>query len=286
MKKLVRRALQRRGITLTRYENDENLYQSLYSPEVLRRKPFFNVGAGDFQHKHWTCIDFKSEWYGNRDDVVHHDLMSLGPLPIDDGAAKIIYTSHTVEHVSDEAVRVLFREAFRALEPGGIFRVTTGPDAETDYRALMNGDANWFYWNKWYDAPGTYEDRLHRPASAEPLAEQWLYHVATKLAPNCKDSHPRKLTEPEIFAVLNEKGLEGALDYFASLVHFDPERPGNHISWWTHEKVERYMREAGFTTVYRSGYQQSAAPVMRRSPLFDSTHPQISLYVEAIKTAA
>ncbi len=32
-----------------------------------------------------------------------------------------------------------------------------------------------------------------------------------------------------------------------------------------------------------SGYGQSYAPVMRNTSLFDSTHPKISLYVEAVK---
>lgn len=283
MKHFVQRALGAAGFRLSRVMQTEDIYPSIFSADVLARRPFYNVGAGDFSHPYWTSIDFKSDWYGNRDDVVHHDLMSLGPLPIEDGSAKIIYTSHTVEHVSDEAVQVLFNEAYRALEPGGIMRVTTGPDAETDYRALKNNDHHWFYWNKWYDTPGTYEDRLHRPASGEPLAEQWLYHVATKLSPNCIDPHPNKMHEPEILATLEEKGLEGALDHFTSLVSFDPQRPGNHISWWSHAKVEKFLRNAGFQTVYRSGYQQSASPIMRRSEQFDSTHPQISLYVEAIR---
>jgi hypothetical protein len=35
--------------------------------------------------------------------------------------------------------------------------------------------------------------------------------------------------------------------------------------------------------MYRSGYNQSVSPLLRNSTLFDSTHPQMSIYVEAIK---
>ncbi len=66
------------------------------------------------------------------------------------------------------------------------------------------------------------------------------------------------------------------------MVQFDPNRPGNHVSWWTHAKIERYLKESGFTNIYRSGYRQSVSPLMRRSSLFDSTHPKMSIYMEAI----
>lgn len=40
-----------------------------------------------------------------------------------------------------------------------------------------------------------------------------------------------------------------------------------------------------FTEIYRSGYRQSRFAPMREAGLFDSTHPPISMYIEAVKTA-
>jgi len=254
----------------------------LIPKEELERKPFYNVGAGSFWHPYWTNIDFVSDWYGDvQQNVRHFDLMSLEPLPIDPGTAKIIYTSHTIEHVSDEAVQNLFRSAYTALESGGIFRVTTGPDAETDFRALMAGDEDWFYWDRDYDEG--YEHIFHGPATKQPLEERWLHHVASQLAPNDISPSPRKYGAKEIRAKIEELGFPAVLDFFTSQVRFNPERPGNHVSWWTHDKIISGLRGAGFETVYRSGHQQSVSPLMRRSPLFDSTHPQMSIYVEGIK---
>jgi predicted SAM-dependent methyltransferase len=286
-KALVRAALGRMGLVLSRRQDPFNLavYRALCAPADLARRPFYNVGAGAFHHPCWTNIDYVSEWYGGvQKQVVHHDLMSDDPLPIADGGAKIIYTSHTIEHIKESAVAKLFREAHRALEPGGLLRVTTGPDAETDYRALQRSDRDWFYWARAYEKPGTYEHIYTLPATRASLAELWVHHVASALCAIDKSPNPRKMGEAEIRAALDEKGFPAVLDYFCGLVSFDPQRPGNHVSWWSHGKTIDFLRAAGFQTVYRSGFNQSASPLLRNSPLFDATHPQISLYVEAVKS--
>jgi hypothetical protein len=77
--------------------------------------------------------------------------------------------------------------------------------------------------------------------------------------------------------------MEAALDFFTSKCEFQPERPGNHITWWNHTKLQRFLEQAGFQQVYRSGYMQSRCPLMRRSAQFDSTHPQMSIYIEAVR---
>jgi predicted SAM-dependent methyltransferase len=83
--------------------------------------------------------------------------MSKSPLPIESSKAKIFYTSHTIEHIKEDAVQVLFNEVYRCLEDGGVFRITTGPDAETDFRALLNNDQEWFYWDRNYVDKGSYK---------------------------------------------------------------------------------------------------------------------------------
>lgn len=284
---LVRKQVNRLGFDVVRKPDpfQTSLYRS-FDAETLARKPFVNIGAGSFWHPYWTNLDFVSDWYGSvQRDVVNYDLMGSAPFPFAYGSLKIAYTSHTIEHVKDDAVARLFANVHRALEPGGIFRVTTGPDAETDFRALMRGDESWFYWDNYYVAKGSYEHLFHAPATSVPLAERWLHHVASELAPNNRTPSPIKYAAPEILRIIDEKGFAGALDFFTSQCSFRPGMPGNHVSWWTHDKVTDFLRRAGFETVYRSGYRQSVSPLMRGSDLFDSTHPQMSVYVEAIKAA-
>ncbi len=55
------------GYDVVRWRNplqdDVKLYERLYDREVLARRPFFNVGAGDFHHPYWTNVDKSSDWY-------------------------------------------------------------------------------------------------------------------------------------------------------------------------------------------------------------------------------
>ena len=255
-----------------------------YAKESIENKRFYNVGAGSFFHPYWTNIDFVSDWYSKlQTNVVHHDLMKLEPLPILTSTAEIIYTSHTIEHVSEDAVRNLFREAFKALKQGGVFRVTTGPDAELDWRALKAGDSSWFYWDEWYKDSGTYEDKYFNPPTSSTLQERWLHHVSSQLVSNDISPSKVKLTAEQISEIIESKDMESSLNYFTSLCEFNPERPGNHITWWSYEKINQFLREAGFTNVYRSGYGQSISPILRNVNIFDNTHPQMSVYCEALK---
>ncbi len=271
-------------VSITKSQFRLDLYQTMYTHRQLMQRPFYNVGASSFFHPYWTNIDFVSSWYKQDTRyIIHHDLMSDNPLPIDSSSAEIIYTSHTIEHIKEEFVHQFFHEAFRSLKDGGIFRITTGPDAETDYRALMNNDEDWFYWDRKQQRKGSYEHIFRKPATDVPLAERWLHHFASQLAPNDVSESPVKFNASEIHQLIQLHGFPKVLDLFCSYTTFDPTRPGNHVSWWTHEKVFEFLKQAGFRTIYRSGYRQSVSPLMRASELFDSTHPQMSIYVEAIK---
>ena len=231
--KAIRSTLSAIGLEINRAQDRLKLdaYHDYHSDE-LQNKPFYNIGAGSFFHPYWTNIDYVSNWYkGIQKNVIHHDLMSCEPLPIETNQAKIIYTSHTIEHISDDAVRVLFAEAYRVLENGGVFRITTGPDAETDYRALINGDEDWFYWDRWYSKKGSYEHIFSSPAHSVPLSERWLHHVASQLAKNDISPSEHKLSDSEIWSAIDKYGFPDVLDYFCGLCKFQSDRPGNHISW-------------------------------------------------------
>lgn len=255
-----------------------------YPSDSITEKKFYNIGAGAFYHPNWTNIDFVSDWYGKvQKNVRHYDLMSLNSLPIASNDAEIIYTSHTIEHVSDKAVDNLFKETYRVLKPGGVLRVTTGPDADLDWRAMKNGDASWFYWDEWYSKPGSYENTYHKPANLMSVYERWLHHVASQLVENDVSPSKIKFSSKQIQEIVERKTMEESLNYFTAFCEFNPARPGNHISWWNYEKIADFLKRAGFEFIYRSGYGQSAYPVLRNTALFDNTHPQMSVYVEAIK---
>ena len=90
------------------------VYDRLYNKDILDKKPFYNIGAGrNFYHPYWINVDYDSEWYKNEisKNIINHNLMSIEPIPIEKDSVEIIYTSHTIEHISEKAVFKLFKDS-------------------------------------------------------------------------------------------------------------------------------------------------------------------------------
>ena len=260
------------------------VYYRLYTDTILKKKPFYNIGAGkNFYHPYWTNVDYDSDWYRNENtNTLNHNLMSSDSLPIKNNSDEIIYTSHTIEHISEEATLKLFQESYKALKKNGLIRITC-PDANLNYYALLRNDIGWFYWDNWYETYEKYSPLYNAPANGVPIEERWLHTLATQLCPIDKSPSKKKFFSEEIKQIISNKTKEEVFDYFTSFCEFNPEIPRNHITWWNHRKLKKILEKAGFTTIYYSGYKQSSNPILRNMELFDSTHPSMSLYIEAIK---
>lgn len=285
--KIGRKSFNKLGLDLVRYigpKEDLSIYHKTYNEFILKQKPFYNIGAGSFYHPYWTNIDLATSWYRPIQKIpfIDFNLMHLLPLPLPDNTAKIMYTSHTIEHVTDEAVQNLFNEVYRCLEQGGIFRITC-PDSELNLLALLRSDEHWFDWDYFYNQPGTYENIFYMPPAEMPLEERWISMQASQLAPNSKAPGKTKFSSAEIKEILSQKSFTEIFDYFASFCNFEETWPENHISWWTHSKIIKFLENANFKTIYRSGYGQSNSPLMRNTDLFDNTYPKMSCYIEAKK---
>jgi hypothetical protein len=81
---------------------DRDLYLKLYGPDTFDRRPFLNIGAGNFRHPAWRNVDFDTEAYGadvtgNTD--IAHDLSAMVPLPIADASIDaVFYQPHGRAH--------------------------------------------------------------------------------------------------------------------------------------------------------------------------------------------
>jgi predicted SAM-dependent methyltransferase len=285
MKQAIRQTVNRFGIDLVRIPvSDLSLYDG-FPEESLREKRFYNVGAGLFSHPYWINIDHDSDHYRfvQLSSFLSYNLMKLEPFPLEDNSAEIFYTSHTIEHVSNEAVFNLVKEAYRVLKPGGCIRLTT-PDAQLEYEAYKRNDLSFWYWVVDYVRPGTWEKQYKVPLSEASIHQLFLHHFASQLCEIATDDTPqKKYTDGEIIEILSTHTMEDALDFFTSQCKYNLDHPGNHINWWTYEKLSSFLRRAGFQVCYKSGYGQSLFPPLRNITLFDKTHPKITLYVEAIK---
>lgn len=285
MKRMIRNVLSQLGYELYKKNiSDANAYSNIFPERSLSEKRFYNVGAGSFRHPYWTNIDFATEHYKSvQRNFINYNLMEMKPLPIEDNVAEAVYSSHTIEHISDEAVLNLLKESYRILRPGAYIRLTA-PDAWLDFQAYKRNDATYWYWVDRYSKAGTWEKLYKIPLSKASIHQLFLHHFASQLSEiDVDDSPAKKYSDIEISEHFENNPDVSALDYFTKQCNFNADHPGNHINWWTHEKLISFLREAGFSKPYVSGWGQSVLPPLRDTTLFDNTHPKISLYVEAMK---
>ncbi|MEZ5083103.1 MAG: methyltransferase domain-containing protein [Bacteroidales bacterium] len=290
--KLIRKTLWKVGIDIKKAENtgfNLELYKKRYPKESLDLKRFYNVGAGLFYHPYWTNVDYISDWYEHSAKEtkkgINYDLFSLTPIPVEDGVGEIVYSSHTIEHIKDEHALYFFNEAFRILKKGGIIRLTA-PDIDLHYKAYRKNDLDFYYWKEKYVKKKDYSRaKLNQPLNTASIGQLFLQKLATSASMLHVDGIKERINDEELKRIFEELPYEEALDYCCSKcpVEIQKKYPGNHVNWWNREKAMNMLKKAGFQDINISGHGQSQAPVLRNTRLFDSTHPKISLYVEAVK---
>jgi len=283
-----KRILAKFGYVLKRRQPRPNLalYRRAFSERSIEQRRFYNVGAGRFRHPCWTNIDHGTEWYAAQQRSGAHlewDMMSSAPLPIATATAEIVYSSHTIEHVTNAAGRHFFAEAHRSLKPGGILRITC-PDVDLALSAYRRSDREFFYWQAMYQRPEQYERiQLKRPLTEASVAQLLLWFFATHAAELHADGAAVRVSDAELASWLEAEPVEQVLDRCTALCV--PEKQsqyaGNHINWYNARKLIDALSAAGFGEVWQSGYGQSTLPVLRDLAFFDNTHPKMSLYVEA-----
>ncbi len=81
-----------------------------------------HLGSGTVKLDGWLNIDLETP-----EADIHLDITK--GLPFADGAAKLVYHEHVMEHITLDQGRFCLRDWYRVLEPGGVLRVAT-PDLE------------------------------------------------------------------------------------------------------------------------------------------------------------
>lgn len=125
-------------------------------------------------------------------DIVVHDLRR--PFPWNDGAARVVYSSHTLEHLTREDGRRFLRECRRVLAPGGVVRVVV-PDVALVLSGLEKGR---FPADELLDRLGV--------GFEEPGDGPWR----RRLAPLFRHPHRCMYDAPSLLAAFEEVGFDGA----------------------------------------------------------------------------
>jgi predicted SAM-dependent methyltransferase len=255
-----------------------SLYLQLYGADAVLAKRFYNVGSAWNRHALWTNVDYPSEWYaGDQEDNldIPWDISTGSPLAVETRKAKIVYTSHTIEHLLNHHVQNFFNEAHRILEIGGFFRVTC-PDIMLYYEGYKRRDPHLLL----------YTDAYPRFSIQDLFLNEFASQITNIMrAGNPQGASNIVVSDEEVDRVFSTMPLDAALDHFTSLCDYEIHKKalGAHINWWRFDKIEHFLRRAGFTKIRRSAYGQSFCPAIRDTRYFDSTSPRFSIYVEAEK---
>lgn len=229
-----------------------------------KKKIMVNIGGGYFFKRHWSVLDVPSKHYKFMRGVVDYecDLTSGQPLPLEDDSVSFIYSSHTLEHIPQECIPFLFSELYRILKRKGVIRLTM-PDFDKAVDAFANNNKEYFIL-----------------LENDTIEEDFLDYFATNLK--------NKVPAEELRNNFNSMSFEEFGDFYTIQVprEAQKESSGNHINWWNYNKLYNLLKEAGFNNIYRSEANQSKFSEIRnigKSIGFDSTHPEISLFVEGVK---
>lgn len=243
---------------------DYNIY---YKNELL-----VNLGAGPyFKRKGWISADFLPEHDALENCIALDINRSLDKLPFNN--VKAFYMSHMLEHFHiDDGERIL-KSIYSALEPGGYLRVVV-PDADLILNMAKIEDKEYFrpFFNYFKNIN---EEKITSIDIALHLCSQ----------PRCRyqqlEFESRELNEFE------KKFLNQNNDTIISILNdhsFKNNSTGTlHLAAYNTKILIEKMQAIGFKNVYRSAFMQSRFGPMREAPIFDGTHPWMSLYVEAIK---
>ncbi|SBV92342.1 conserved hypothetical protein [uncultured Desulfovibrio sp.] len=250
--------------------------EQLLTPCDNSKKAKINIGAGAFSAAGWTNLDFPSEWYSSRQtaEFIPFDIRK-DALPFANSSITLAYCSHVIEHIEEEYIRSLFADVYRVLRPKGVFRVIC-PDAEALYMATKHYPQYWSWRDAWFQ--GKWRD----PQTPHPKPLDYLVReIAT---PRCKQYIKRMSVFPDdiLKDAFETMAMDEFLNFIVHKLQFRPEAPGDHIQWYSFEKLSVALQQAGFTVI-RSGFGGSVHPEMQDVTIFDTKSPMLSLYVDAIK---
>ena len=221
-------------------------------------------------HEHWTSIDLipeSSPHFSKFKNQKSQDLVSEdSQLP---NNIWQIYSSHFFEHLNLHQVRQLLKKCFDHSATGSTLRIVV-PDADIILDRYAHGDINFF--------------NPLLPILASDKLEPTLENHALVILNQANSQNPKAL---ELLLSFKKGQIDSSeiiheLNKLSETTSNDSEGR-NHLTCFNYDYLEGLLKEAGYKHIEKSFFMGSRTEEMRETPLFDSTHPWMSLYVEASK---
>ena len=160
-----------------------------------------------------------------------------------------------------------------SLSWGGAIRVCC-PDAEFLYNITKSGKEDYWNWRRiWFASKYWKGDKSIRP----------IDFLIREIATPKLNGYINSICDNDYTMEFNKLKMEDFLELMKKNLFFRSDFVGEHINYWTYNKMRNMLERAGFTFIMKSKCHGSLSKYMQNPGYFDTTHPQMSLYVEAVK---
>ena len=247
-----------------------------------------NIGGGDnpfFSSGSWDILDYVEDTYKhNRKRVRYNvDLEQDGSWPIPLMEYDMVYSSHTLEHLTDKAIEHTLSQAYEVMKYDGVIRITV-PDATVIWQACKTKNEDVIR-----NAYGVMFINTGLPYLFERSALRTFYSdIMDKWAPVVPNDQLavkwNHLKWEEVKEDLNNMSMLCFISKYKK-AYEDMNKYGSirgHRNWFTASRLFMLLRDAGFRDIGQSKPQKSRCDYMRDDN-FDQTWPKSSLFIEAIK---
>lgn len=243
---------------------------------------YLNVGGGNFVREHWRVLDFDatSYWFDSEPIFLDFavDLERQEQWPIDDSEYDLVYSSHTLEHISDEAVTRTLEEMYRVLKPGGWVRINV-PDMNYIMEKYDQGAVSWFT-EVW---PHRYPQDTDHPGPDCPDGFELEFYLLVFFASHLVTKRRVELDYAAVREELAADDLSEAFQRYSGRIKDEWQRaePRLHRNWFTPDRLRRLLKEAGFETIEQRDCNKSRIDEFCY-PEFDN-HELMSVFMDARK---
>ena len=269
-----------------------------------KNKIMVNIGGSNFYKRHWRLMDYKhpeTAHYNFPGLDYNFDLTSGDKFPFSDNSVYLFYSSHTLEHITDEHCQHIFDEIYRCLRPHGAVRITT-PDFDVLYNALVSKN-----WDVIMNIGGSREyDRyracvaLYGKEQAENMLRNWQKEPDPKIEDYSKQDIADSFLHDFASHRVGQYSLQALMDLVSTLPKHEfadtlisgvdsqwkSSHPEQHNNWWNMEKFEDRLKKSGFSKIYRTPPLKSKFEEMvgvSKYWSFDHLRLDTAIYVEAVK---
>lgn len=244
-----------------------NLYRFFKNPD----SSYLAIGESKeyFPPPYWTLMDIKESDINVNFEETNYK--------VNNSQLKFIYSSHCIEHLSDDAINYLFNELFISMKQDSVLRIET-PDVKKIIGDIKD-NRNIDYLKK------IQKENLKNLVMNRNMDDIYgELHVAALGLISCyvDEIHIPVTSSKEVF---EEKLYSSTLDEFClwaiSLQSKEQLVTHGHINFWYFEKLKKALEFAGFKTIEKCESNQSSNDF--DLSLERSHRKEYSLIVEAKK---